>query len=98
VVALIAIAMAAPEIVALVGMGDLTVYLDLVVLSVVLAAARGFRTASLHLVAITKRYTARLGATPPRLARQGARVRRVRKPRPPKPSDDVAPSGAWAIA
>lgn len=97
-VALIAIAAAAPEIVALVGLGDLSIYLDLVVVSVVLGAAKGFRTASLSLVPALRRCVASLLAMPLPLGRQNSRVPRVRRPQRPKPDDDAAPWEAWAIA
>ena len=89
---------AAPEWVALMGMADLSLYLDLAVLSFLLGAVGSLKTASRAGVGVAKQIASRLTLAKARLKRLGVRARRARKPRHGPAADDSWPSGVWAAA
>jgi len=93
---LVAFAAAMPEMIAIFGMTDLSIYLDVVALSLIFGAAAGLKTAGLALARAAKRW--RLALTRPRSSRPRVRARRIRKPRRPPPNEDAWSPGAWAIA
>ena len=97
-VVLAAIAVAAPEMVPLMGMADLSLYLDLAVLPLILGAANGLTDACVGVAAAAKRYVARIRLMRLRPGRLGLRAQRTRRPRRSKPDDDASPFGVWAIA
>lgn len=95
---LVAFAVGAPELVALIGMADLSVYIELAALSFILSAVTGLRTASRSGVAATRRCFGRAARAPARLRRRRVRTRRTRKPRRQAANDDGRPFGVWAAA
>jgi hypothetical protein len=97
-VGLVAFAVGAPELVALIGMADLSVYLDLAVLAFMLSAATRLRTASRAGLEATKRAFGRLALASARLSWRRVRTRRTRRPRRHAANDDGRPSGVWAAA
>lgn len=97
-VGLVAFAVGAPELVALIGMADLSVYLDLAVLAFILSAGTRLRTASRAGVEAAKRGFGRVALASAHWSRPRARTRRVQKPRNPAANDDGRPFGVWAAA
>lgn len=96
--ALLAFTVAAPEMVALLGVADLSLYLDLAVLSAILGAADAVVAAGRRVAAPTMQLAARLDLAPGRSRRSGTRTRRVRRPQRPSSNDDASPAGDWALA
>jgi len=95
-VGLVAFAAAMPEMIAIFGMTDVSLYLDVLALWFIFGAAAGLKTTGLALARAAKRW--RLAFARPRSSRPGVRARRVRKPRRPAPNDDAWSPDAWATA
>lgn len=94
---LVAFAVAAPEMVAVMGMTDLSLYLDLVVLAFALRTLGRFKSATANVAASFRRACRQLYLGRVRFNRRSGRTRPLRKPRRPPPSDDNFRPGAWAI-
>jgi len=97
-VLLLAISIAAPEVIALMGVSDLSAYLDLALISLVLGAVKSARSLAGSALAIARQGLAALAAARPAAGRRGGRVRRVRKARPPPPAEGGFGAGAWVVA
>lgn len=95
---LVAFVLGAPELVALIGMTDLTVYLDLVVLSFIVGAVSNLKGAMRAGGQLAKRGANAVMLAPARLQRLPRRVRRARKPRQPVADDDGQAWDAWVAA
>jgi hypothetical protein len=95
---LVAFVLGAPERVALIGMTDLTVYLDLVALSFIVGAVSDPKSAMRAGVQLAKRSADAVMSVPARLQRLPGRIRRTRRPRQPVGADDGHAWGAWAAA
>ncbi len=98
VAALAVISVVAPEVMALMGVSDLTAYFDLALISLALSAVRLARSGAVAALTIARQGLTALARVRPAASRRGLRTRRVRKVRPPAPSEDSVPAGAWAIA
>jgi hypothetical protein len=96
-VCLIGFAMSAPELVALIGFGDLAVYMDAAVIAMLLTAAARLKFVLTQVMRFSRTVAARLAI---RTNGNGARKRGSRRHRPklPRPSDDAEPHAGWAFA
>jgi hypothetical protein len=94
---LIGMALSAPELVALIGFGDLSVYLDAVVIALLISAAARLKFVLGHTLRASQNIAARFIA---RTNGNSGRDRQPRRHRPklPQSSDDVDPHGDWAFA
>lgn len=96
-ICLIGFAMSAPELVALIGFGDLAVYLDAAVIAMLLGAAERLRFVLKPVLRLGRDIAARCAA---RASGGRARDRQTRrhKPKRPRPSGDADPRGDWVFA
>jgi len=94
---LVAFVLGAPEIVAMIGLGDLSIYLDFTVVVILLSVVARLKSTVIHTVGLSRAVVARVIA---RANRTKARNRRPRMSRPKLPSstDENAPHWAWAFA
>jgi hypothetical protein len=96
-VCLIGMALSAPELVAMIGFGDLAVYFDAVVIAALVAAATRMRFVLAHTVRLSRNLSARFIA---RRNRHRSRNRQSRRHRPllPPSSDEDDPLGDLVFA
>lgn len=90
---LIALALSAPELVAIMGLGDLYLYLDAAVIAMLIGAAARVKFVLGHALHVSRNIVARWN-------RSGAydRQPRQQKSKLPRSSDEVDPHGDWAFA
>ncbi len=96
-VCLIGMALSAPELVAMIGFGDLAVYLDAAIIAALVAAATRFKFVLAHTMRLNRTLSARF------ITRRNAhrsRHRRSRRHRPslPSSSDEDEPLGDLVFA
>jgi hypothetical protein len=94
---LIASALYAPELVAMIGFGDLAAYLDFVVLAMLLTAVARLRFVLERTIRLSRTLSERVIA---RSMRSKSRNRQARRQRPklPAPADEDHPLAGWAFA
>lgn len=96
-VLLVAWAMSAPEIVAMIGIGDLSAYLDAVVIMALMGAAARLKFALSQVVRLARAAVTQQ-AKPFSTNRSRSRQPRLRRSRSFSSRSDDEPSGAWAFA
>ena len=94
---LIGWAVSAPELVAMVGVGDMSLYLDAAVIAMLVSAITRLKFVLTQAIRVGQKVTEHVVG---RSNRNGARDRRPRQRRrkPPRSSDDVDPLEDWAFA
>lgn len=93
-VGVLGFAFAAPELIALVGVADLALYLDVMAVALIVGAIAQFRGFGSTALRWARRYL--LG---PAIRLRPGRGRRPRSPvRKPRSDDDDGPFGAWTLA
>ena len=97
VVCLIGMAMSAPELVAMIGFGDLSLYLDAAVIAMLLSAAAQLKFVVARTMQLGRNIAARITALVSRTRSRNRRSRRDR-PRLPPSSGDADPQEDWAFA
>ena len=96
--ALVAFAVGAPELVDLVGMADLSLYLDMAILSFILGAVTGFRSAARSVILGVRRVLSGRHFDRAHVGQTRARTPRSSKPGRSLSDDEEWPSNAWALA
>jgi len=93
----VGIAVSAPEFVALFGFSDLSFYVDVAVVAMLMSAVVRLKSVIEHTArlssAITARLISRLRQTKPR-----NRHRHSQRPKPPSSTDESEPAWGWAFA
>jgi hypothetical protein len=97
-VLLIGMAMSAPEIVAMIGFGDLAVYLDAAVIVSLLAWAARLKFAAQQTVRLGRALSRRLVARRHGNRTRARKTHRHRRKSPPSSDEEAGPFGGWAFA
>jgi cobalamin biosynthesis protein CobD/CbiB len=95
--ALVAFTFSAPELVAIMGLGDLSIYLDFTIFSILMSTAIRLKSVLAYAIRLVRR-TAALGI--PQRKRVGSRDRlsHPRRPRSPPSDDEDDAEWGWAFA
>jgi cobalamin biosynthesis protein CobD/CbiB len=94
--ALVAFIISAPELVAIMGLGDLSIYLDFTIISILMSAAVRLKSVFAYAIRLVRGIAAR---DIPRWKRAGPRNRlsHPRRPQSPPSDDESGPEWGWAF-
>jgi cobalamin biosynthesis protein CobD/CbiB len=94
--ALVAFIISAPELVAIMGLGDLSIYLDFTIISILMSAAVRLKSVFAYAIRLVRGIAAR---DIPRWKRAGPRNRlsHPRRPQSPPSENESGPEWGWAF-
>jgi hypothetical protein len=94
---LVALMVSAPEWIAIMGIGDLWIYFDIAVVSMLVGSAVRLKYAAIQVIQVSRAIAAGVVARSNRI-RGRSRHLHLRRPKLPSSTDEVEPQWDWAIA